>query len=339
VDPVVIGRAERLDAIEVFDGQRDGGATRRSRAQRPVNSEKVTVAVDQHNRLAEKGGLLRKMHAEIGESARILRRAREGRELGKDVRLLQDHDRAAVAGLCMIESLPKPGKIRLVALGVFGIAGGGAPEPVVAAGDVQRQERHATLLPANVFLVLGERGTTLALSGQREGTLAEAAIAIEEDRPQLGEPLQRIASLDFGLVTVRPFIVAGCVDDGMGQRAELRQAARPQLVRAAKARRRQIADMNDECERGIAVQIGEDILQLRFLLRRIGKVTDERECEPGWRSLAPCWIGRRDQDSDDNGDDGGAGDDEGDALQACSLQGLHEGVSRAEWSPVPASPS
>src|SRR5919108_3985518 len=116
MDPVVVGRTERLDAREVFERRSDRDAPHRPRTQGLVHPEEVAIAVDQHHRLAERGGLLLQLPAEVGIAARILRRARKWRELRKHVRLLHDHDCATVVGLGVLESVPQPGKVGLVAL-------------------------------------------------------------------------------------------------------------------------------------------------------------------------------------------------------------------------------
>src|SRR5262245_64829078 len=83
----------------------------------------MAVAVDQHDRPRERGGLAPELRQEVGEAARSCRRPRKRRELVKWVCLLQDHDRAAISGPGVIESLAQPRGGRLVAVGVLLVAG------------------------------------------------------------------------------------------------------------------------------------------------------------------------------------------------------------------------
>jgi hypothetical protein len=63
----------------------------------------------------------------------------------------------------------------------------------------------------------------------------------------------------------------------MHRRAKLGQASVEVLVRAREARRREIADVNDERERRRPVQIGEHVLGRRLFPGRVAEVADHRE--------------------------------------------------------------
>src|SRR5437763_8189092 len=302
--PMIVGRPEALDAREIFDGRIIRAAPQPHVGL--VDPEVMAVAVHQNHRLAECERLLAERRLEFGEAARLLFRiTREWWKLGIDIRLLKDHERAAVARTRVLEALAHPREIGARALGEFGIPFRRATEAVVAADDVQREKGDAAEIPAHVLAILVESSFAIcALARERKGALAETLLAVEEQAAQLGEPLQRIAAGNALLrVAVGPFVVAGRVDQRIGGTAELPEPPRPQLVSAgAGARRSEIADMHDESERG-AVELVEHIRHSRLLGGRVGEITDYTECKVA-RLLRRQrrWAEAADAQADDGGD-------------------------------------
>src|SRR5262249_15882250 len=152
---------------------------------------------------------------QLGEAARLLLRiAREWRKLGIGVRLLEDHDSAAVVGPRVLEAFTQPGEIGAVALGELRVAFGGGRETIVAAGGVQGQKGNAAEIPADILPILCELSVLgAALPDQVDAALAEALLAVEEQAAQLDQPLQRVAAGNALLgMAIRPFVVARRVD-------------------------------------------------------------------------------------------------------------------------------
>ena len=113
--PVVVGAAESLKPGEVLD-RRENGRAGYSRGQRLVSPEKVTVAMDEDDWLSECNRFLLQYRANISEAARVFFGRPCRRSMcGKDVRLLQNHDRTTVVGLRVFETLLQPGQVCLVA--------------------------------------------------------------------------------------------------------------------------------------------------------------------------------------------------------------------------------
>ena len=178
---MVVGAAEGLKPGEVLDRRKNGHAGY-SRGQWLVSPEKVTVAMDKDDRLSEGNRFLLQHRPNLGEAARVFfgRSCRRGMR-GEDVRLLQNHDRTTVVGLRVFETLLQPGQVCLVAFFVFRIAVRRTAETVVAAGDVQRDEGHATGDPTDVLAIFLKNGLrALALANQAYGTPAEALLARKE---------------------------------------------------------------------------------------------------------------------------------------------------------------
>src|SRR6185436_8974162 len=195
MQPVMIGRSEGFDAQEVFQRWRCPLAGGRILPERIIDPEIVAVAVDQDDRLLKCGRFLLQQRSQIGESARCFRLAWKRRNFRKHIGLLHDHDGAAVVGLGMSKSLPKPCHVGLVALIKLGVTFRGASEAIVAAWDMQRDERYATLVPSDIFSVFDESSVP-ALAKQWQCPLAEALLTLKENCSHLCEPLQWIKALD-----------------------------------------------------------------------------------------------------------------------------------------------
>ena len=115
LDPMMVGAAEGLKPGEVLD-RRENGRAGYSRGQRLVSPEKVTVAMDEDDWLSECNRFLLQYRANISEAARVFFGRPCRRSMcGKDVRLLQNHDRTTVVGLRVFETLLQPGQVCLVA--------------------------------------------------------------------------------------------------------------------------------------------------------------------------------------------------------------------------------
>src|SRR5438552_6321726 len=73
VDPVMVGRTERLDPREIFEGRGGRFASLAPRTQGFIDPEKVAVAVDEHDGPPERHGLLLELRADIGKATHGLR--------------------------------------------------------------------------------------------------------------------------------------------------------------------------------------------------------------------------------------------------------------------------
>src|SRR5207237_9926566 len=94
--PVMARRAEGLDAREGLERRRARAAATGAAAERLVDAEVVAVAMHEHHGLAIGARFLLERGAQLRVAVRLLRLAAgERREVGKDVRLLDDHDGAA----------------------------------------------------------------------------------------------------------------------------------------------------------------------------------------------------------------------------------------------------
>src|SRR5258708_15366416 len=211
---MVIRRAEGCDPREIL-ARRGHRAAAAASAERLVEAEEVAVAVHQHHRLAERDGLLLERIAQLRIAARLLRSAAgEWRELGKDIRLLDDHDGAAAGGLCRGKAIAQPGDIGGVACCELGIAFGRAAAAVVAAYDVQRNEGDVRHAPARVLGIAG-------LAGERDRALSKAAFSAEKHSAQCAEALERRqVRPTLAGVAVGPLVVAPRIDHGMPEAPE-----------------------------------------------------------------------------------------------------------------------
>jgi hypothetical protein len=207
----------------------------------------------------------------------------------------------------VLESFPQPGQVGLVALGVFFIVLRRAPQAVVAAHHVNREEGHAAVLPAHILPVFREQGVRAsALPGQRNLAFAEAVLVGKEERPQFRQPLEWIAALDsLGVVTISPLVIAGRIDQGMNGGVELGQPARLHVIAAAEHRPRKVADMDDKRQGGILVEVGENVVDPGFVLGEITEIADKTEAEllllRGGLSLQVCSAYDQTRSNNQNG--------------------------------------
>ena len=113
-----------------------------------------------------------------------------------------------------VECLLEPRQIGGTALAVLRILLGRPSQVIVAAHQVQGGEGDAAHIPPGV---LAESGIArvIALAPHRQLALAEALVVLEEDLPQLGEPIQRLEAPRLRKMTVRPVVVARCIDEGV----------------------------------------------------------------------------------------------------------------------------
>src|SRR5258708_28339213 len=148
--------------------------------------------------------------AAAASAERLLRSAAgEWRELGKDIRLLDDHDGAAAGGLRRGKALAQPGDIGGVACCELGIAFGRAAAAVVAAYDVQRNEGDVHHAPARVLGIAG-------LADERDRALSKATFSAEKHSAQCAEALERRkVRQTLAGVAVGPLVLAPRVAQGM----------------------------------------------------------------------------------------------------------------------------
>src|SRR5262245_59226613 len=207
----------------------------------------MAVTMNQHDGLSERYRLFLEQCSNVGKAIRILRgRSCSRRMSRKNIGLLNNHDCSAVACLGLLEPLLEPRQICLVALRVFGVSVGRAPKPIVATRNMKRDEGNTTGLPSNILPIFYEDGVRApALSDQWHGALPEALLADEEQAPHLGKSLEWIGARNIlSRVTIGPIVVAGCEHQRVRGSAELRKPTRQQVIRACKARRREIAQMH-----------------------------------------------------------------------------------------------
>ena len=139
-------------------------------------------------------------------------------------------------------------------------------------------EQDAVDHPANVLAVNRIEGLcTLAI--QRHRVQPEAFVRREEQRPQHGEPLQRIEGTVVRPVTISPFVVTRDVDERMRERVEQVETVVEHRVAAQRASVLEIIIVHDEGERAIRIDLGQDIGKLLVPFRAIRHVTDQRKAE------------------------------------------------------------
>src|SRR6266487_1084678 len=153
LEPMHVGISERLDAREILDAPLAARAE-----QRLVDTEVMAVAVDEHDRLAERKGLALQHLEHLIEAPPDPVR---GSNFEMRVGLHDEHHRAELFAAGQGEGLLNPGDVRRVARAEFRRA-----EMIVVARHVQPREHDAAIDPTDVLTELRER-RSLTLTKQR----------------------------------------------------------------------------------------------------------------------------------------------------------------------------